>query len=239
MSDGARLERERRRLLAAYARRAEIDAGPWFGREDAAHVLRLHERYRATQRRLAAAGFGPGGRALAACSALDVGCGRGDFLVELATWGLEPERLAGLDLRPEAVARARALLPAVDLRVGCAGELPWSDESFDLVFLNTVLSSILEPEMRRAVAAEALRALRPGGAAVVYDTFRRNPHNPDVAPVTAAELRELFAGREVEVRTLTFLPHVARRLPPRLLELLYPLLAAVPGWQSHLLAVIH
>lgn len=231
------LEAERRRILAAYERRERRgrDALACCGHEDSAHVLRLQQRYRATLRLLRAAGLADRAGEL---SVLEIGCGDGVQLLELLQWGFAPRRLAGIDLRPAAVERARARLPEADLRIGCASALPWAGDSFDLVGLHTVMSSILDPAMRRAVAAEVDRVLAPGGNLLWYDSHRRNPRNPDTAPVTAAEIRALFPGYRGAIGAVTFLPHVARRLPERLLELGYPLLAAVPRWRSHHLALL-
>jgi len=229
------LELERRRILEAYARRerAGLDGG-YFGLESEAHALRLEERYRATRRLLVRAGF----RDLARLAILDVGCGDGAMLLELVQWGADPERLAGIDLRPEIVERARRRLPAADLRAGCGSELSWPPGSFDLVMQQTAMSSILDPGLRKQVAEAMTDALAPQGAVLWYDTFRANPHNPDVYEIREAELGELFPGFEIHRKTITFLPHVARRLPPRLLELVYPLLASIPGLRSHHLVLL-
>lgn len=230
------LASERRRILAAYARRDACgrDRGAYFGLEDEAHLLRLQERHRWSLHLLREAGLGD----LAPRRALDVGCGDGYGLLELVQWGAEPDRLAGIDLRPEPVATARRRLPGADLRCGCASSLPWADGRFDLVVLSTVLSSILDDGLRLRVAAEAARVTSPAGAVLVYDTRRTNPSNPDVRPVGEAEILGLFPGCTARGRTLTFLPHRARRMPRRLLALTYPLLVAVPAWRSHRLVLL-
>jgi len=240
VSGDDRFAAERRRILDAYDRRdaAGKDDHPHFGHEDAAHLLRLQHRHRESLRLLRRAGVAGTAGELRTLRILEVGCGDGAQLLHYLGWGLEPANLAGVDLRPAAVDRARRRLPAADLRVGCAGELPWASDTFHLAGLHTVVSSILDPALRRGVAAEVDRVLRPGGAVLFYDTFRPNPRNPDVAPVSATELRRLFPGYRGEVRAVTFLPHRARRIPDRLLELLYPLLAALPGCRSHHLAVL-
>ncbi len=227
------IEQERQRILAAYRRRSAVDS-QWFGHEDEAHAHRLAERYRLTRQLLAERGL----EKLAGRRVLDIGCGDGHFLLELLQWGAEPERLSGIDLRADSLAQARHHLPAIDLRRGCASELPWPDGCFDLVCLQTVFSSILDHNLRRRVAEEAVRVLAPGGAVLIYDSRRDNPHNPDVRALSESQLRNLFPRLTGPVRSLTFLPHVARRLPPILLNTLYPLLAAVPLWRSHLLALL-
>ena len=94
---------------------------------------------------------------------LDVGAGAGYYLHRLREFGLEDG--VGVELMDERVAEARRRYPALDVRQGDASDLPFADGEFDLVTQFTVLSSILDPTLRRAVAAEmsASRA-RPGGS---------------------------------------------------------------------------
>jgi len=206
----------------------------YFGHEDAAHLLRLHQRYRATLRLLQRVGYSD----LSTASVLDVGCGDGTMLCEYMQWGALPERLAGIDPRADRIGRARTLVPEARLVRGCASGIPWPDGYFDIVSAFTVFSSILEPEMRRRVAAEMVRVLRPGGIILRYDTLRENPHNASVRAVSIEEIRSLFEGLQVNSDKLTFLPHVARRMPVAALELTYNLLAMLPGCRSHVLAAL-
>ena len=95
-SESVRLERERRRILAAYERRRERGGPAFFGHEDPAHVLRLHQRYRETLRLLRTASICVDGDP-ASLRALDVGCGDGTGLLELLQWGFAAPDLAGID----------------------------------------------------------------------------------------------------------------------------------------------
>lgn len=61
---------------------------------------------------------------------LDVGCGAGRFCRMAADRGA---RVSGLDATPAFVEIARERVPDGDLRVGEMEELPWADDSFDLV----------------------------------------------------------------------------------------------------------
>jgi len=228
-----RMQQARQRVRAAYGRRAD-DPASWFGHEDEAHAHRLAERYRLSRQLLAQRGD----TSLAGRRVLDIGCGDGHFLLELMQWGAEPQRLAGVDLRAKPLARAHRCLPQAVLAQSCASALPWPDEAFDLVCLLTVFSSILDDALRQRVAAEATRVLAPGGAVLVYDSRRANPRNPDVRALTREQLTALFPRLAGPVRSLTFLPHIARRLPAAWVDRLYPTLAAVAPWRSHLLALL-
>ncbi|MBZ5738948.1 class I SAM-dependent methyltransferase [Nocardioides mangrovi] len=110
---------------------------------------------------LAAVGPEPGDRAL------DVGCGPGVLtrhLVEL----LGADHVAAADPSPPFVAAARERLPGVDVRQAPAEQLPFDDDSFDVV-----LAQLVVPFMSDAVAGlrEMARVARPGApvAATAWD----------------------------------------------------------------------
>ena len=227
---------EHKRILTAYQKRqARSQAGDgFFGYGDLAHVYRIHERYRETLRLLRAAGYHP----LSNLHILDVGCGDGNMLRQFLQWGATPERLAGIELRPEPVQKALHLNPNLDVRRGSATEIPWPDASFDLVCQHTVFTSILDPAMKRQIAAEMSRVLRPRGAMLWYDFMYSNPRNPDVRGVKAGEIRSLFPGFEMHLRRITLAPPISRRLPKSLLPVLHPLLAAIPLLRTHYLGLL-
>jgi ubiquinone/menaquinone biosynthesis C-methylase UbiE len=169
---------------------------------------------------------------------LDLGCGEGNQLRQFVQWGATPANLAGIDLRENAVRRAAELAPGMDVRAGSAAALPWADASFDVVCQHTVFTSILDGAVRRNVAAEMTRVLRPGGAVLWYDFVYDNPSNPDVRGVPMREVRALFSGFAADLRRVTLAPPIARRLPVGALALLYPLLAALPFFRTHCLGVL-
>src|SRR5207249_4035972 len=123
-----------------------------------------------------------------------------------------------------------SLVPA-SLRAGVvqadAAALPFADDSFDVVAQFTTLSSILDPGLRRSVADEMRRVLRPGGAILWYDMRRTAPGSRTV-PLPVAEIRALFPRFDVTARFVTLAPPLARRLAPRL-SLLADALAAAPA----------
>ncbi len=92
-------------------------------------------------------------------SLLDAGCGSGRTLVELARYG----DVAGIDVSPVAVTAARRR-GFEDVRLGAVEELPFADESFDVV---TCLDVIEHTPDDVRVLRELLRVTRPGGAAIV------------------------------------------------------------------------
>ena len=97
---------------------------------------------------------------------LDVGCGTGELLSRLAA-RFPDAGLAGLDPVPEMLQVAREKLrPDVDLRVGWANELPWQDNSFDIVISCNMFHYVTRPV---AAIREMERVLRPGGQMVITD----------------------------------------------------------------------
>jgi SAM-dependent methyltransferase len=92
---------------------------------------------------------------------LDVGCGAGAFLRLAAGRGAVP---FGIDASAELVAFARGRLPAADLRVGDMENLPWADETFDLV---TGFNSFFFADDMVAALREAGRVARARAPVVI------------------------------------------------------------------------
>ena len=163
---------------------------------------------------------------------LDLGCGDGAVLAGLARCGARQDRLVGLDLRPDALAAARARCPESAFALASGTALPHPDASFDVILAFTLFSSILDDRIAGGVAREVGRVLRPGGALVWYDVRVSNPHNPAVRGMPRRRLLALFPGWRATLRPVTLLPPVARRLG-RLTRVAYPALAALPQLRTH------
>ena len=88
---------------------------------------------------------------------LDVGCGAGRFCRIAADRGA---RVSGLDATPALVEIARERIPDGDFQVGDMEELPWADDSFDVV--TGFNSFFIAADMVNALA-EARRVVRPRG----------------------------------------------------------------------------
>jgi SAM-dependent methyltransferase len=88
---------------------------------------------------------------------LDVGCGEGRFCRLLAQRGLDA---IGIDPAESLIREAERLHSDGEYRVGGAEQLPFEDESFDLVV--AYLSLIDIPDIKQAIH-EISRVLRPGG----------------------------------------------------------------------------
>ena len=92
---------------------------------------------------------------LGASNLLDAGCGEGETIERLA--GLLPGDVTGVDLNAESVEFASKRLPSGDFRVADVTDLPFDDDSFDLVLCLEVLEHIPAP---RAALDELVRVSR-------------------------------------------------------------------------------
>ena len=101
---------------------------------------------------------------------LEVGCGAG---VDLARFAKGGARVTGVDLAPSAIELARANFEqqglAGDFRVANGEQLPFPDDSFDLVFAHGVVQYTASPE---SLVRECRRVLKPGGEAI-FQVYNR------------------------------------------------------------------
>jgi len=199
--------REAERIRAAYARREEQGLEGRYSYWEPANLYLYQGRERALVSLLADAGLLP----MTNLRVLDVGCGEGAVLRDLLRFGARPENMVGVDLLVSRLARARALNAGMAFVVADAADLPYPDAGFDLLLAFTLLSSIVDVEVRGAAASEMLRVLRPGGVLIIYD-FWVNPRNPDVRPLRRAEVRRLFPGCAFNWRRVTLAPPLLRLL---------------------------
>ncbi|KRE81833.1 class I SAM-dependent methyltransferase [Arthrobacter sp. Soil763] len=135
---------------------------PSFGRSYARMGPRMDARGAAAHRqRLVQSAHG---------SVLEIGAGYG------ATFAFYPPAVSGvLALEPDPTLRALALSAAgaaavpVTVRAGTAESLPAPDATIDAVVSSLVLCSVADP---RAVLAETVRVLKPGGLLLFYEHVR-------------------------------------------------------------------
>lgn len=101
-------------------------------------------------------------------SCLDIGCNAGRYTAMLAECGYA---VRGVDFDKTLLEEARLTYPGIDFDHGDAQELPYDDDSFDVV-TSLGLIQVL-PDWRGALA-ETVRVLKPGGIALV-ETNRAFP----------------------------------------------------------------
>jgi demethylmenaquinone methyltransferase/2-methoxy-6-polyprenyl-1,4-benzoquinol methylase/phosphoethanolamine N-methyltransferase len=103
---------------------------------------------------------------------LDVGCGTGTLAIALRAKVGPGGEVVGIDAAPEmiAVARDKAAKQGadIDFRAGLIEEIPFPDDSFDLV-LSSFMLHHLPDDIKRKGLAEIHRVLKPGGRFLVVD----------------------------------------------------------------------
>lgn len=152
---------------------------------------------------------------------LDVGCGRGELVLQSALRGAEAW---GIDYADAAVEIARTALERADaalqprMHAECMDvkALRFDDRSFDVVFMMDVVEHLYPAELERAMA-ELSRVMRPGGVIVLHTspnkTFERR-----VYPLYSRRVNQaaLWIGRRLRVSdglfNETMLPN-AREFP--------------------------
>lgn len=104
-------------------------------------------------------------------AALDLCCGHGQLTAMLASAGAAT---TGLDFSPDMLERAKAIAPQAELKEGDAGDLPFPDNSFDLIVCNFGMMHL--PDQPKALS-EIRRVLRPGGRFAMATW-----HGPNASP---------------------------------------------------------
>lgn len=110
-----------------------------------------------------------GGRQIGESLELGCGFGRMSYVVSQLVG-----RHVAVDVNADALGLARASYPGVTFLQASATDLPFEDDSFDLVFTWTVLQHV-PPAGIEAALAEIRRVLRPDGVALLCEAAR----NPD------------------------------------------------------------
>ena len=107
---------------------------------------------------------------------LDVGCGTGTLAMEVARRVGRAGRVAGIDPGTEQIARARKKAAwrhaPIEFQIGVIEQLPFPDQTFDVV-LSTLMMHHLPTPLKRQGLAEIARVLKPGGRLVIADFKRK------------------------------------------------------------------
>lgn len=175
-------------------------------------------------------------RNLADLQILEIGCGSGGVIQEFIQSGAKPAGLTGVDLLIDRLEQASDDLPACFWVNADGQQIPFQDESFDLLLQFTAFSSILDSEIKKDMATEMLRTLKPGGNILWYD-FIWNPNNPQTRGIGLREIKSLFTDCEFFPSRITLAPPLSRLLLPRFPQFA-DWLSALEIFNSHLLVWI-
>ena len=114
---------------------------------------------------------------------LDIGCGPGNFTAAYAEVCAE---VVGVDLAPNMIGVAAKQYPHIAFQTANVEELPFDDESFDVVVSGYVNQYLARPEV---AFREVSRVLRPGGRFIfVVPTLRKESSDG------VQEAQSLFGG---------------------------------------------
>jgi ubiquinone/menaquinone biosynthesis C-methylase UbiE len=129
---------------------------------------------------------------------LDVGCGTGTLAMEAARRVGRAGRVAGVDPGTQQIARARAKAARrnipVAFQIGVIEQLPFPDQTFDVVFSTLMLHHLPAP-LKRQGLAEIARVLKPGGRLVITDFTHKQDRQGLAArfPAGGSRMHDLVA----------------------------------------------
>lgn len=225
---------DRSRYPAYYLQNFHYQTGGWLTEESAelydTQVEVLFAGAADAMRRIALGSLARGlkGRDQRSVKYLDLACGTGRFLTQvLAAFPRLPA--TGLDLSPAYADAARARVgqwKQAEIVVGQAEALPFADASLDALTC-VYLFHELPPRVRRDVAREIARVLKPGGVFVFADSLQTGDapdldqmieyfpvgfHEPFYGSYQQEDFAGLFgdAGFTVEETEIAFLTKVMR-----------------------------
>lgn len=203
---GVPWQREAARLRFVYRERESPETQARYSPFLAYNLCAHHEREAAIVKLLRSNAV----QSLTSLKILDIGCSTGSLLRRLIDFEANASEMFGIDLLERRVNIARRLSPGVQLSCSDASALPFRDGSFDLVIQSTLFTSVLDPNVKKQMAAEILRVMRSRAKFIWYDFRFSNPRNKDVRGIGKAEIRALFPGCRMTSRTVTLAPPIGR-----------------------------
>jgi ubiquinone/menaquinone biosynthesis C-methylase UbiE/uncharacterized membrane protein YbhN (UPF0104 family) len=189
---------------------------------------------------------------------LDLGCGHGWYASELARRGYD---MHGVDSSRgqivEAAHHCRAQQAHVELAAYDGAHLPYADAYFDFAYSINVLHHVPTPDAQRALLAEVLRVLKPGGRFLLHEMNVENALFRGYVSYVFPLLKSIDEGTELwirpkhlpsiaggrwqrEIRYFTFLPEF---LPSIVLQAARPLERRLEGsplrtYSAHYMATL-
>jgi ubiquinone/menaquinone biosynthesis C-methylase UbiE len=253
--DGAEHQGEASRIRASYLSRDASDINKRYTFSNPAFVYHMQERERDILSILAEESID-----LSVTRVLEVGCGTGHILQRFLEFGAG--QAMGIDYMEHRLRIGATRYPNVLLLLGDGVAIPCRDATFDLVMQFMCVSSVLDYEVRRLIAQEMWRVLKPGGAILSYDlrttpravlfvnkvlewlSLRRTSgmqaasdgHITPTRPLDIEDLQRLFENGTMRYRTTSLAYGIAGLAKKS--WMLATFLSMVPALRTHYLVLI-
>ncbi|MBU4204594.1 class I SAM-dependent methyltransferase [Patescibacteria group bacterium] len=134
---------------------------------------------------------------------LDVGCGAGLISKELLKYGF---KIYGVDFSSEAIKFAKIENPGIDFQHSSIYELPFSNESFDIIICLGVFQTVADPD--KAIA-EMTRVLKKSGILIIRTlntlfllSFKGKKDNPDYIFYNPFDFKKMMEKEGLNVYSL-------------------------------------
>ena len=173
---------------------------------------------------------------------LDVGCGEGGSLWLLLRLGFTPSNLFGVDIQEERIVRARQRYPQISLECADATKLTYADGTFDIAMETMMFLQLTDDEIARRIAAEMIRATKPGGILLISDWRYSKPGSKEFKGVSRGRIAELYqVGKQTRVRATfrgALVPPVGRFLSKHLPSTYFAVQRLLPFLTAHVVTVL-
>ena len=171
---------------------------------------------------------------------IEIGAGSGGNLQRFLTYGFLPGNMTYNEIIDRDLAAVKKNLPD-DLNY-VMGDACYLDQKynnyFDIVFISTVFSSILDETIRKNLANRVCNILKDGGGILVYDFVFDNPRNGNVKKVAFRRIQDYFGEGKYFKKKLTLAPPIARKMAKRSKGNNWYYFFNWPFFRTHLLTLI-
>ena len=137
---------------------------------------------------------------------LDLGCGRGEFLLGFINCGLDGYGIDQSDQASNLVQNKRLKKGSIDKK------LPYLDNSFDIVFSKSVIEHFYYPEK---IFSEIYRILKPGGFIItmtpdwkynVEEFYEDFTHRTPFTKISLSDIHQIVGFKDIKVERFIQLP---------------------------------
>lgn len=143
---------------------------------------------------------------------IEIGCSSGNMIDTLKRVGIKDKNIFGIDIRSERLKLTKRKYPHSNIITMNATNITFENDTFDFITVFTLFSSIINPDIRKSIAKEIIRILKPGGFILFYDVRYNNPFNKNLVAIRIREIKRLFPKMQFKVDRVTILPPLVRML---------------------------